>query len=250
MTSVGKLRGALLAWLTDQATPVPVAVYRTLFVSERTDISVRQHPAILLGPCALAFAGLIAASLTSAMARSGIVILSAWIIWVALLAYLALKVTDWLGSFFVVTYTRIILVTGSVRKTVDFIPLDMLDDITFQQSALGRFWGYGSFTVTSRAPNQIIQKIEYVSDPDRLYAKLANAAYMPRKIECPECLGNGTTWARPGQEPPQVLRDEDWDVDTAPVSGRGFSELFEATGLVKVKCSACDGQGVVSRDIR
>jgi len=248
MTSVMRLRDALLAWLTLQSTTLPFPVYRILLPHERRNMTVRQHPAILLGPCALVFAGLIAASLTSAVATSGTVALSAWIIWVILLLYLILKTVDWLESFFVVTSARIILTTGSVRRKVDIIPLNLLDEVTFKRSVLGRMLGYGSFTVTSRAPSQIVQKIDYVSEPDDLYLKVVDAVFMPRKIPCPQCHGEGAIWMPSGHEPLQVLREENAEADLAPGAVQSLRELLEA-GFEKVTCSVCDGQGVVPRDL-
>jgi uncharacterized membrane protein YdbT with pleckstrin-like domain len=247
MTSVRQLRDALLAWLAGRATTAPASIYRALLPYESSPTTVRQHPAILLGPFALAFGGLAAASLISAVGTNGTIQLVIWIIWAILLAHLVLRAADWLESFFAITSIRIILVSGSLQRKVDTIPLDVLNEITFKRSLLGRFLGYASFTVTSRAPNQITQKIDFVPNPEDLYATITDAVFLPRKVPCPECHGEGALWMPSGQEPIAVLKDENSDVDIALRSGQDFKELLEA-GFEKVKCSVCDGQGVVSRD--
>lgn len=248
MTSVRQLRDALLAWLAAQAATVPVAIYRYLLPHERGYVTVRQHPAILLGPLALAFGGLIAASLISVSVTSGTVVVVIWLIWTALLIYVAFRAVDWLESFFVVTDLRIILATGFFRRRIDFIPLDLLNEIEFKRSVTGRILGYASFTLASRAPSQVIQKIDFVPNPEDLYKKVMDAVFLPRKVQCPECHGEGAVWMPSGPERPPVLRDENSEVDPAPGSGRGYRELLEA-GFEQVECSVCNGDGVVSRDL-
>lgn len=267
MASVRKLREALLAWLTDQATSMPTGIYRVLLPHERRNLAVRQHPAILFGPLALALTGFIVAGLLSSALTPNNTIeqLSIWLVWLIFLLYLLLRVLDWLGSFFVVTSLRIILATGSVQAKIDIIPLDQLDGVTLKQSLLGRLLGYGSFVVAFGAPSQLLQKIDYIPDPEDLYVKISDALFAPRKVPCPECQGEGAIWMRSGQEslqirsgqephqiasgqgPFPVLRDENSEVEIALGSAQSFKELLES-GFERVKCDECNGEGVVDRD--
>lgn len=83
----------------------PASVSRFLLPHEHQVITVRQHPAVLLGPMAMVLGGLIlAGALSNTVAEhSGTLLAVIWWAWLVLLVYLVWKVAQWSVDYFVVT---------------------------------------------------------------------------------------------------------------------------------------------------
>src|ERR1700747_266655 len=102
---------------------VPASVYRVLLPHERRVITVRFHPAILIGPVAQTLAGLAVAGLLSTVLRLGATpLLIIWLAWLVLVIRLLFRIYEWLEDYFVVTSARLLLAPGVIKKTRTIVP--------------------------------------------------------------------------------------------------------------------------------
>lgn len=221
------------------------SINRVLLPTERQVFTVRQHPAILIGPTALALAGLIAAPIIAALlpARPGGLALAVWGAWLLLVVRWARRAGNWAFAFLVLTSDRIILVTGLLTRTMTIIPLRVVDDVSLQRSPAGLMLGFGEFVVASRAPDQVLQKIEYVPYPEDIYLEICNLIYAPVEVSCPLCHGAERVFQRP-QEPDETVAGDD-DYKVADESGQTRDSLL-AAGYLEMICPRCGGTGTVA----
>jgi Bacterial PH domain len=225
-------------------TSGPASIYRLLVVHERQILTVRQHPAILIGPAALALAGLVAApfvasALPARLPDLGLVV---WAVWFVLVVRLAWRIAGWTVAFLVVTSERILLVTGFFARTVSVIPLQIVNDVTLQRTLGGQLFGFGDFLITSGAPDQVLQKIEYIPYPEELYQEICNVVFPPEKVICPLCRGVTRVFQRP-QDPDQDSGSgENYQV-SSPEQSR---DSLLADGYLEIICPECGGEGTVA----
>src|SRR6266567_9310827 len=111
----------------------PAEVNKYLLPHEQQVITVRRHPAVLMGPIALTVAGLIAAAvLSDTLFRSNSTLMAAaWIAWAVLLVRLLWKAACWAVDYFVVTSQRMLLTSGLVTRKVAMMPLGKVTDMSF-----------------------------------------------------------------------------------------------------------------------
>src|SRR5580693_10771678 len=138
---------------------VPAAVYRVLLPHERRVITVRFHPAILIGPVAWTLGGLAIAGLLSTLVHlSSSILLVVWLAWLVLVIRLLFHIYQWLEDYFVVTSARLLLATGVFKKSVNMMPLGKVTDMRFERSPAGRLFGYGTFIVESAGQDQALSR--------------------------------------------------------------------------------------------
>jgi uncharacterized membrane protein YdbT with pleckstrin-like domain len=154
---------------TASGTRAPVAINKYLLPREVQVATVRQHPAVLIGPSAQALGGLLVAGLLTTTVVGGAL---AWIIWGAwgvLLLRLVWKVCNWAVDYFVVTTERLLLTTGFLTRKVAMMPLTKVTDMSFKRSFPGRLLGYGEFIVESAGQDQALRNVEFIPYPEQLY---------------------------------------------------------------------------------
>jgi uncharacterized membrane protein YdbT with pleckstrin-like domain len=163
----------------------PASVNRYLLPHEQSVITVRMHPAMLLGPVALVLAGLVVAGILSGVvarghaAASGVI----WLLWAVLLLRLIWKVANWSVDYFVVTSQRMLLTTGILTRKVEMMPLVKVTDMSFQRSATGRLLGYGEFIVESAGQDQALRNVPYIPYPEQLYLEVCGLIFPSKKDE-------------------------------------------------------------------
>ncbi len=151
----------------------PASVGKYLLPNERQVISVRRHPAILLGPVSLVLLGLVVAGLLSSLTDgSGLLLNLIWLAWGVLLLRLVWKVANWSVDFYVVTSKRMLLITGLLNRNVAFMPLEKVTDMSFQRSAKGRVLQYGKFVVESAGQQQALREVDFIPYPEQLYLEV------------------------------------------------------------------------------
>jgi membrane protein YdbS with pleckstrin-like domain len=157
----------------------PAGVGRYLLPHERQVITVRQHPAILIGPSVLALDGLLAAVVLTATAvhGNGPLVTAVWIAWLVLFARMIWKVIDWAGTFFVVTSQRMLLVSGVLARKVAMLPLVKVTDMSFRRSPTGRLLGYGEFIIESADLDQALQTVDLIPYPEQLYLEVCGLIF-------------------------------------------------------------------------
>jgi membrane protein YdbS with pleckstrin-like domain len=158
---------------------VPASVYRHLLPHERQVITVRFHPAVLIGPVTVVLAGLaLAGLLTTTIAHgNGTAMLVIWGVWGLLVIRLLFKIWNWLEDYFVVTSQRLLLATGVLTRTINMMPLSKVTDMRFERSTWGRLLGYGKFVVESAGQDQALQTVDFLPYPEQLYLEVCGLIF-------------------------------------------------------------------------
>jgi uncharacterized membrane protein YdbT with pleckstrin-like domain len=157
----------------------PREVNKYLLPHEQQVITVRQHPAVLMGPALLTLGGLIAAvvlSDTLLKDQTSLVYL-VWIGWGVLLVRLGWKTFAWSVDYFVVTSQRMILTSGVLTRKVAMMPLVKVTDMSFQRSFWGRLLGYGEFILESAGQDQALRTVGHIPYPEQLYLEVCNLIF-------------------------------------------------------------------------
>jgi uncharacterized membrane protein YdbT with pleckstrin-like domain len=157
----------------------PASVSKYLLPNEQQVITVRRHPAVLIGPSLLALAGLLAAAVLSAtiLHSYGVLAVVVWLAWLALFVRLIWKAINWAVDFFVVTSHRILLTSGVLTRKVAMMPLTKVTDMSFQRSFAGRMLGYGEFIVESAGQDQALRTIDHIPYPEQLYLEVCGMLF-------------------------------------------------------------------------
>ena len=171
----------------------PAAVNKYLLPHEHQVITVRKHPAVLIGPISIALAGVLIALVlgTTVLHHSHDGILILVLIVVALLLYLAFKAWEWSEDYFVVTSDRMLQASGVFTRKIAMMPLVKVTDMSFQRSSFGRLLGFGEFILESAGQDQALRTIDHVPYPEQLYLEICALIFPAEKIPCPQCDGQG-----------------------------------------------------------
>jgi membrane protein YdbS with pleckstrin-like domain len=163
------------------ATP-PAEVNRYLLPHEQQVITVRKHPAVLIGPIALTLAGLIAAVVLSdtVLRHQSSLLAITWVAWGILALFLIWKTALWAVDYFVVTSQRMLLTTGLITRKVAMMPLGKVTDMSFQRSFLGRVFGYGEFILESAGQDQALRTVDHIPYPEQLYLEVCGLIFPSR----------------------------------------------------------------------
>ena len=225
----------------------PATINRHLLLHEEPVISVRQHPASLIGPSALALVGLLAAIvLTIFLYDSGALVLAVWVAWLLLFLRLVLKTINWIGNYFVVTSDRMLFVTGMLVREVSMIPIWTATDLTFSRSLGGRLFGYGEFIIEYGGQDRMmLNGINFIPNPEQHYLRICQMLFQPNEVEtisCPICNGEGRIFrhAYDKVEMPDHAGDH-----PAGNLGQDKEDLL-ARGYEEASCPKCGGEGTVS----
>jgi membrane protein YdbS with pleckstrin-like domain len=171
----------------------PAAVNKYLLPHEHQVITVRKHPAVLIGPISILLAGvLIAVVLSTTLlshSKQGILILV--LVVVCLFLYLGYRTWEWAEDYFVVTSDRMLQASGVFTRKIAMMPLVKVTDMSFQRSTLGRLLGFGEFILESAGQDQALRNIDHVPYPEQLYLEICALIFPAEKIPCPQCDGQG-----------------------------------------------------------
>jgi len=169
--------------LVPNTDTVPASVNKYLLPHERQVITVHQHPAILIWRIFEVLIGLaIAGWLSSSVAHgNNTAILVIWLLWGLVFLRLAVKVFEWVVTYFVVTSQRFILVNGIVTRKVNMMPLAKVTDMSFQRSPMGRILGYGEFILESAGQDQALSNVDYIPYPEQLYLEVCGLIFKDKE---------------------------------------------------------------------
>jgi hypothetical protein len=159
---------------------VPAIVYRVLLPHERRVISVRSHPAVLVVPIVAAFGGLIAAVVLSFLGLSANALAITWVAWGAAFLFFLLRVANWLNSWFVITSSRLLLISGSLGSDVEMVPIQMTTQLILRRSALGRLLGYGRFIIEGISLGPAFRNVNFLPYPEQLYLEVSGLIFPDR----------------------------------------------------------------------
>ena len=157
----------------------PSAVNRYLLPNEQQVITVRRHPAVLIGPSILTLAGLLVAAVltTTALHGNDQLIVVVWLAWLVLFVWLVWKAVNWAVDFFVVTSHRILLTSGVLTRKVNMMPLTKVTDMSFQRTFAGRILGYGEFIIESAGQDQALRNVDHIPYPEQLYLEVCGMLF-------------------------------------------------------------------------
>src|SRR5215472_13018875 len=168
--------------LISPGTAPPADVDKYLLPHEQQVITVRMHPAVLLGPIAWAAGGLILAAVLSdtVLKHQTTLTLIAWLAWGLVFLRFLWKAFQWAVDYFVVTSHRFILTSGVFNRKVAMMPLAKVTDMTFRRSFPGRLFGYGTFILESAGQDQALSRVDFIPYPEQLYLEVC-ALLFPSK---------------------------------------------------------------------
>lgn len=160
----------------------PAEVNKYLLPHEEQVITVRRHPAILIGPIAYTLAGLVIAVVLSdtLLRHQSSLLMIVWILWGLLVLYLIWKTALWAVDYFVVTSHRMLLAEGLLTRKVAMMPLVKVTDMSFQRSFLGRIFGYGTFILESAGQDQALRTVDHIPYPEQLYLEVCGLIFVPK----------------------------------------------------------------------
>jgi uncharacterized membrane protein YdbT with pleckstrin-like domain len=162
----------------------PNLVNRYLLPHEQQVITVRKHPAVLIGAIALVVGGLVLAGVLSELVgrHSGYALLVIWLAWLAILIYFLVRAAEWFENYFVVTSQRMLLTSGIVTRKVAMMPLVKVTDMSFQRNFQGRLLGYGTFILESAGQDQALRVVDHLPYPEQLYLEVCGLIF-PAKAD-------------------------------------------------------------------
>lgn len=156
----------------------PHSVAKHLLPHEKSIITARFHPAVLIKPFAIFLCALAIALLVTTFAHgNGTVILVIWLAWLVVLMWLAFQIWAYLDDYFIVTSHRLMLRTGVFRVTVNMLPLTKVTDMSFKRDTWGRILGYGEFVVESAGQDQALRHIRHLPYPEQLYLEVCGLIF-------------------------------------------------------------------------
>lgn len=156
--------------ISEAESGLPTSVNRYLLPQERLVITVRMHPATLVGNLMMAGGGLLAARrLTTRSARPDIA-LGACLL---LPLYFLYRGAAWPARYLVVTNQRMMLISGLLTRTAASMPLGEMTDLTLHRTVPGRLLGYGTLIVDCRGRRQVFRKVRYLPYPEQLFLEIS-----------------------------------------------------------------------------
>lgn len=150
----------------------PRVVQTYLLPHEHLVIVVHKHPGVFLGHGFATGLFLVAGLAAALTGRGALVPGVVWGVFAVLLAWLAVRAAAWLGSYFVVTGTRLIFITGLVTKKAVSVPLREIGALEGRRSPLGWALGYGEFVAEPATPGYAIPRMNYMPYPEQLLAEM------------------------------------------------------------------------------
>jgi Bacterial PH domain len=82
---------------------------------------------------------------------------------------------NWLTDYFVVTNSRLLLISGALSRSVIITPLTAIHDLSFYRPLSGRLLGYGTFVVERAEQGPSV--IEYLPYPEQLYLEICGIIF-------------------------------------------------------------------------
>ncbi len=96
---------------------------------------------------------------------------------------IALRLTNWWFTRFVITNKRLMSTEGVLSRRVAMMPLLRVTDLRYAQSMLGRLLNYGDFTLESASRRNAMRRIVDLPNPNELYLRLVEEMYEPVAVE-------------------------------------------------------------------
>jgi uncharacterized membrane protein YdbT with pleckstrin-like domain len=156
-----------------------------LLPTERRVIRVRRHWSFVAWDVFEAAALLAVAVMVSYLlpVDSGIFQNILWYAALLVVLRFAYVVVDWWVERIVVTDKRFMLITGVFTTRVAMMPISKVTDLTYERSATGRLFGFGTLVVESAGQIQALNRIEYLPRPERVYDAISELVFGDKKAQ-------------------------------------------------------------------
>jgi Bacterial PH domain len=150
-----------------------------LLPTERRVIRMRRHWCVVAKDILQVVVFMVILILLSAIIPG-----SAWlvqtILWYAglvVIARFAYKLYEWWDEILVVTDKRFILTGGVFTVKIAMMPIGKVTDLTYERSASGHTFGYGTLIVESAGQIQGLNRIDYLPHPEEIYDAISELVF-------------------------------------------------------------------------
>lgn len=150
-----------------------------LLDTERRVVRVRRHWAVLAWDTFQAVALLAICVMVSYLLPPSLYIGQNVLWYAALLVvlYYAYKVMEWWVERLVVTDKRFVLTSGVFTTRVAMMPISKVTDLTYERTAWGRLFGYGTVVVESAGQIQALNRIDFLPHPEEFYDVISELVF-------------------------------------------------------------------------
>lgn len=150
-----------------------------LLDTERRVVRIRRHWSVLAWDTFEAVALLAICVMVSYLLPPSLYIVQNILWYAALLVVLvfAFKVMEWWVERLVVTDKRFVLTTGVFTTKVAMMPISKVTDLTYERTAWGRLFGYGTVVVESAGQIQALNRIDYLPRPEEFYDTISELVF-------------------------------------------------------------------------
>jgi uncharacterized membrane protein YdbT with pleckstrin-like domain len=93
------------------------------------------------------------------------------------------KLYEWWDELLVVTDKRFVLATGVFTTRIAMMPLTKVTDLTYQRSAAGRLFGYGTIIVESAGQFQAFNRIDHLPRPELIYDAISELVFGDKQAQ-------------------------------------------------------------------
>jgi membrane protein YdbS with pleckstrin-like domain len=161
---------------------MPVRAHRDvakyLLDDEEAVLAVRRHWAVLIEPTAKFLPAFLLGGWLLLLDPDNPVSSSAGLIVLVLsLGWYALRIVEWWMRHFIVSRRRVLLTSGVIARTVTLLPLRRITDLTWKETLLGQFLGYGTFQFESAGAGNALAEITFLPRADQLYRRVSGLLF-------------------------------------------------------------------------
>lgn len=159
--------------------------YAYLLASERRVIRVRRHWGCLAWDVFEAAALLAVAIMFSYISDPMWTIVHnvLWYAGLLVLLRFVYQIVDWWVEQIIVTDKRVLITTGVFTTKVAMMPLSKVTDLTYERTANGRAFGYGTLVVESAGQIQALNRIEFLPRPEEVYDAISELVFGDKKAQ-------------------------------------------------------------------
>lgn len=165
-------------WTWRKRTPaeMPKIIRGKLAYTESDILGGQIHQAVMYGPIAITFAGLIAFLVLVPRVPVDPPILGQLLVvsMFGLIGWLIWKWIEWNFTLFFFTSYRIIYIHGIVTRKIAMLPLTKVTDMRYDRTPAGQIFDYGLFIIESAGQEQALRELNYVPEPDTTYKQVVD----------------------------------------------------------------------------
>ncbi|HEX9334520.1 MAG TPA: PH domain-containing protein [Pseudonocardiaceae bacterium] len=156
-----------------------------LLPTERRVIRVRRHWTFVLWDVFEAMALLAVGVMLSYLLPNGAWLFQNVLWYAALLVVLrfAYVIVEWWVERIVVTDKRFMLITGVFTNRVAMMPITKVTDLTYERTATGRMFGYGTLIVESAGQIQALNRVEFLPRPELVYDAISELVFGDKQAQ-------------------------------------------------------------------